>query len=142
MVHRRFQASESTRISGGGQEKSSLHELPTFEEALLAHLDGLFAFALRLVGGQRAQAEDLVQEVCLKAFRSYSSLRSPGKFKSWLFQILVNTHLNEFQRQSREAPIVDVELSDVLLDRSSLDWVQTPEEQLFDQLLDSEVQQA
>lgn len=138
----RFQLIRGKRAAVDDQEIQSLQELPTFEEALLAHLDTLFAFALRLAGGERVFAEDLVQEVCLRAFRNYKSLRAPEKFKMWLFQILVNTHLNEFHKQSRKVPIVDVELNDAMLDLSSVKPVITPEDELFKQLLDSEVQQA
>jgi RNA polymerase sigma-70 factor (ECF subfamily) len=108
-----------------------------FEEVLIAHLDGLFSFALRLTGGRRERAEDLVQEACLRAFRNYEGLRAPEKVKSWLFQILVNTHINEFHRQRREPPMVDVELSDALLESARAEPVPTPEEGLFERLLDT-----
>lgn len=87
-------------------------------------------------------AEDLLQEACLRAFRHYQSLRSAKKIKSWLFQILINTHINEFHRRSREIPIIDVELSEALLDSVQAPSPITPEELLFERLLDSEVQQA
>jgi RNA polymerase sigma-70 factor (ECF subfamily) len=113
-----------------------------FEEVLLAQLDSLFAFANRLVRGRHEEAEELVQEACVRAFRKYETLRAPEKFKAWLFQILVNTYINETHRHSREPPTVDVELSEALLTASSKQTGQTPEEQLFAKVLDSEVQQA
>lgn len=113
-----------------------------FEDALINHLDSLFAFALHLVGGQRERAEDLLQTACLRAFRNYASLRSPEKLKPWFFQILVNTHINDFRRRGHEPLIADVELSDALLESASVVPAPTPEEQLFEQLLDSEVQEA
>ena len=91
---------------------------PAFEEILLAHLDGLFAFAMRLATGQHETAEDLVQEACVRAYRRYDTLRAPERFKSWLFQILMNTYLNETYRRSRQPPMVDVELSEALLTSS------------------------
>jgi RNA polymerase sigma-70 factor (ECF subfamily) len=97
---------------------------------------------MRLVGGQRERAEDLVQEACLRAFRHYQSLRSLEKTKPWFFSILVNTYINEFHRQSHEPPMVDVELSDALLESPPMDPIPTPEEQVFEPLLDVEVQQA
>ena len=124
------------------EEKSRSQELPIFEEALVAHLDSLFAFANRLVRGRREEAEELVQETCVRAFRKYDTLRAPEKFKAWLFQILVNTYINETHRHSREPPTVDVELSEALLMTSGKETVETPEEQLFAKVLDSEVQQA
>jgi RNA polymerase sigma-70 factor (ECF subfamily) len=142
-VKQRFQIIRGGQAAGRRQETPASPALPThFEEALIAHLDSLFAFALRLVGGRREQAEDLVQEACLRAFRHYESLRSPEKIKSWFFQILVNTHINEFHRQSNEPPVVDIELSDALLESVRVEPIPTPEEHLFAQLLDREVQQA
>ena len=115
---------------------------PAFEEVLLAQLDGLFAFANRLVSGRREEAKELVQEACVRAFRKYDTLRAPEKFKAWLFQILVNAFINEMHRHSREPPTVDVELSEALLTTSGKQTTQTPEQQLFAKVLDSEVQQA
>jgi len=59
-----------------------------------------------------------------------------------LFQILVNTYINETHRRSREPATVDVELSEALLMASGKQTAETPEEQLFAQVLDSQVQQA
>jgi RNA polymerase sigma-70 factor (ECF subfamily) len=141
-VPQRFQVICGKQAAGDDQEIQSLQELPTFEEALLAHLDTLFAFAMRLAGGERALAEDLVQEVCLRAFKNYKSLRVPEKFKTWLFQILVNTRINAFHRKAREMVVVDIELNETLLGAGNLEPVLTPEDHLFGQLLDGEVQQA
>jgi len=141
-VNQRFQLIQGKRTGELDQDAMSPSELPTFEEALVAHLDSLFAFALRVVNGQRGQAEDLVQDVCLRAFRGYGSLRSAEKVKPWLFQILINTHINEFHRRSRDLHIIDVELSDALLESADLVPSASPEERIFEQLLDGEVQQA
>ncbi len=141
-MERRFQIIRGRQVADMAQDDSTSRPLPRFEEALLAHLDSLLAFALRLTGGQREVAEDLVQEVCLRAFRNYQSLRAPEKIKAWFFQILVNTHTNEWRQRERAIPIVDVELNEALFDADQLPSPPTPEERLFEQLLDSEVQQA
>ncbi len=132
------------RVIEGGQPTagSSPRGRPAFEEVLLAQLDSLFAFANRLVQGKREEAEELVQEACVRAFRKYETLRAPEKFKSWLFQILMNTYINERHRHSRQPPIVDVELSEALLTGAHGQRTETPEEQLFARVLDSEVQDA
>src|SRR5438067_2512250 len=49
----------------------SSQKRPPFEQAILAHLDRLFAFALRLEQGQRDRADDLVQEASLQAWRPH-----------------------------------------------------------------------
>lgn len=124
------------------EERGSNDVLPPFEEALLSHLDSLFAFALRLLNGRRERAEDLVQEGCLRAFRQYHSLRSPEKIRSWLFKILLNTFINEFHQEARQLPIDDIELSEALLTSREV-WTEPgPERHFFDRVLDAEVQQA
>jgi RNA polymerase sigma-70 factor (ECF subfamily) len=136
------------RVIEGGQPtareqtSSSPRGRPAFEEVLLAQLDSLFAFAKRLVRGRHEEAEELVQEACVRAFRKYDTLRAPEKFKAWLFQILVNIYINQTYRHSREPPTVDVELSEALLTTSGEQTGETPEDHLFAKVLDSEVQQA
>ena len=141
-MRRRLRIIEGGQPTARDKADSSPRGRPAFEEVLLGQLDSLFAFANRLVGGRREEAEELVQEACVRAFRKYETLRAAEKFKAWLFQILVNTYINERHRHSREPPTVDVELSEALLSASSKQATETPEEQLFAQVLDSEVQQA
>ena len=66
------------------------------------YLDGLFGYAM-VLSRNSAEAEDLVQETCLRALRSIGQLRPIGYVKSWLFTILRNIWLNEVRRW-RAAP--------------------------------------
>src|SRR5215475_8027821 len=72
------------------------------------YLDGLYSYAL-VLSHNRAEAEDLVQETCLRAIRSLPNLRPDSNVKSWLFTILRNIWLNELRR-GRSAPAM-VELA-------------------------------
>ena len=141
-MRRRLRVIDGGRAAAREQNDPLPHGRPAFEEILLAHFDSLFAFAARLVRGRREEAEDLVQEACVRAFRKYDALRAPEKFKAWLFQILVNIYINETHRHSRESAIIDVELSEALLTSAGRQTTETPEEQLFANMLDSEVQDA
>jgi RNA polymerase sigma-70 factor (ECF subfamily) len=132
----------SGRKSQEDRGTPEIKELPPFEESLIAHLDGLFGFALRLLKGRRSDAEDLVQDACLRAFKGYDSLRSSEKIKAWFFRILLNTHINEVHQQSREPAIADVELTDSLLESADVEVGKTPEQLLFEGSLDAELQQA
>ena len=69
---------------------------------LSQHLDALYSYAM-VLSRNRAEAEDLVQETCLRALRNLSTLRSGGHVKSWLYTILRNVWLNQL-RQRRSAP--------------------------------------
>lgn len=69
---------------------------------LQQYLDGLYGYALVLSRNQ-AEAEDLVQETCLRALRAMERLRPDSNVKSWLFTIVRNIWLNQL-RQRRTAP--------------------------------------
>jgi RNA polymerase sigma-70 factor, ECF subfamily len=69
------------------------------------YLDGLYSYAV-VLSRNRTQADDLVQETCLRALGAMHRLRPDSNIKSWLFTILRNIWLNQL-RQSRVAREVD-----------------------------------
>lgn len=77
-----------------------------FTNEFLPHSEALFNFALRLTY-ERHDANDLVQETFLKAYRFVSSFQVGTNAKAWLFRILKNTFINEFRRKSKEPAKVD-----------------------------------
>jgi RNA polymerase sigma-70 factor, ECF subfamily len=80
------------RINGQPQRGLDFHE----------YLDGLYGYAM-VLSRNTAEAEDLVQETCLRALRAIDGLRAEGSVKSWLFTILRNIWLNQL-RQRRTGP--------------------------------------
>ena len=82
---------------------------PAFEDEALASLDSLYRMALRLTRVP-ADAEDLVQETYLKAFRAADQFKPGTNLKAWLFTILHNTARNRARDRAREAVFVDSEL--------------------------------
>jgi RNA polymerase sigma-70 factor (ECF subfamily) len=64
---------------------------------LSEYVDGLYSYAL-VLSRNRADAEDLVQETCLRAIRAMERLRPDSKVKSWLFTILRNIWLNQLRQ--------------------------------------------
>ncbi|HTO11786.1 MAG TPA: sigma-70 family RNA polymerase sigma factor [Candidatus Binatia bacterium] len=77
-----------------------------FQRQVLTHLDALYNFAMYL-SKRPADAEDLVQETYLRAFR-FSHRFQPGThLRAWLFQILRNTFLTFYRVREREAPIAE-----------------------------------
>ena len=77
-----------------------------FQRQVLVHLDALYNFAMYL-SKRPADAEDLVQETYLRAFR-FSHRFQPGThLRAWLFQILRNTFLTFYRVREREAPIAE-----------------------------------
>lgn len=83
----------------------------TFEAEVLAHLDSLFSTAMRLTR-ERAAAEDLVQDTCLKAFRFASRFERGTNLRAWLFTILHNTFRNDRRGALRDPVDVDSEVVD------------------------------
>jgi RNA polymerase sigma-70 factor, ECF subfamily len=61
------------------------------------HLDGLYGYAM-VLSHNRADAEDLVQETCLRALRAIDGLRKQNNAKGWLFTILRNIWMNQVRR--------------------------------------------
>ena len=76
-----------------------------FEEEALLHLDALYRTAVRMTK-HREDAEDLVQETYLRAFRFINRFKPGTNLKAWLFKILTNTFINQYRKAARE-PDVD-----------------------------------
>lgn len=82
-----------------------------FHQQALAHLDALYNFALRLTK-RPPDADDLVQETYLRAFR-FAHRFAPGThLRAWLFQILRNTFLTFYRRESRQLAVFDKDAID------------------------------
>src|SRR2546425_2902005 len=79
---------------------------PAFEAEALQALDSLYRTALRLTRVP-ADAEDLVQETYLKAFRSANRFEPGTNLRAWLFTILHNTARNRARDRAREPVTVD-----------------------------------
>ena len=77
----------------------------SFEQEALPHLDAVYRFALRLTGSP-ADAEDLVQETFLRAYRSWDHYTLGTRAKSWLFTICRNAFLRQRQQENRRSEVV------------------------------------
>src|SRR5262245_60620339 len=72
-----------------------------FEREALQHLDSLYGAALRLTRSP-SDAEDLVQDAFVKAYRLYDRFEPGTNMKAWLYRILTNTFINKYRRKARE----------------------------------------
>ena len=70
--------------------------------------DQLYAAAMRLAKNP-SDAADLVQETFLKGFRSFHSFEEGTNLKAWLYRILTNTYINDYNRKSRQVPSAGLE---------------------------------
>ncbi|MBX7140053.1 MAG: sigma-70 family RNA polymerase sigma factor [Chitinophagales bacterium] len=79
-----------------------------FEKEFMPHLDALYNFAYHLTLNEE-DANDLVQDTFLKAFRFINSYERGTNAKAWLFKILKNSFINEYRRKTRQPGEVDFE---------------------------------
>lgn len=112
----------------------------SFEREALVHLDTLYRVGLRLAGNA-ADAEDLVQETILRAYRSWEQYTLGTNAKGWLLTILRNLFINEYRRRTRHPETVDVDTIEpyaVFPDIQDDD----PQATFFDHIVDDEVLRA
>lgn len=118
-----------------------------FERVALPHLNALFNLALKLTKN-RKDAEDLVQEAYLRAFRFFDSYQSGTQIKAWLFRILRNTFINRYRAARARPDEVDFEkiqpIYDRMVDETFLHDHQapTPEKIVMDGVMDHQIEEA
>lgn len=114
-----------------------------FEREAIPHMDSLYNFALRLTGNED-DANDLVQETYLRAFRFFDKFEKGSNCKAWLFRILKNTFINLYRKSSKEPDKVDYEEIENYYENvkpSTTDDAHL-EKELFDNLLDDDITNA
>lgn len=77
-----------------------------FESTVLVHLDGVFRLALWLIG-DRAEAEDVVQETFAQALQSFHRFEAGTNARAWLFAIMRHVRANRLRKLRRGPPVVD-----------------------------------
>jgi RNA polymerase sigma-70 factor (ECF subfamily) len=111
-----------------------------FEAEFLPNVPSLLAVASRLAG-TRAEAEDLVQDTLLKAFRSRQQYRAGTNPRAWLIAILRNTFLNGYRRRNLERRVFDGPDTDALaagwVGASSLQAMRDPHSGALHRLLEA-----
>ncbi len=88
-----------------------------FAEQAMEHMPSLYTAALRMTRNP-ADAEDLVQETYLKAYRAFGSFTEGTNLKAWLYRILTNTFINSYRAKKRKPDQTDLdEVEDLFLYR-------------------------
>ena len=120
-------------------------ELETrFEAEALPLLPGLYSAAFRLTRNA-ADAEDLVQETFLRAYRGFHQFQPGTNLKAWLYRILMNTFINIYRKKQREPQTVsDDEIEDWYLYSKMTEQGAEPsaEASVIEALPDEDVQDA
>ncbi|MBU0985152.1 MAG: sigma-70 family RNA polymerase sigma factor [candidate division Zixibacteria bacterium] len=128
-------------------ESSSKKELAkrrAFDKEALPHMDALYRTALRMTKNSQ-DAEDLVQEAFVKAYRFWDKFESGSNCRAWLFKIMTNIFINDYRSKSRTPVSVNVDdIDDNFLygQLADLGPGDNPERQLFAKVFDDDVKKA
>ncbi len=102
----------------------------------------LYSTAVRLTTNP-SDAEDLVQETYLRAFRSYGTFRKGTNLRAWLFRILANAHINRYRAKTRRPEETGLDtIDDHALHRQAVDgdsYWRSAEDEMLDLLSESEL---
>jgi RNA polymerase sigma-70 factor (ECF subfamily) len=116
-----------------------------FATGRLPFRDQLYKSALRMTRSVE-DAEDLIQETYLKAYKYYGRFTEGTNFKAWLFKIMKNTFINSYRKKKIQPPKVDFDeiqegLEETLMDRAQ-DSLIDPESYIISSEIDAEVREA
>ena len=124
-------------------EKELRQRYVDFEKEAIPHMDALYNFALRMTGDED-DADDLVQETFLKAFRFFDKFEKGTNCKAWLFRILKNSYINDYRKTTKEPDKVDYEDVQNFYENIKSDEVDSRHYEMdaFNNLLDDEISTA
>ncbi|HVR10384.1 MAG TPA: sigma-70 family RNA polymerase sigma factor [Thermoanaerobaculia bacterium] len=116
-----------------------------FEAAAMPFVDALYNTAYRMTRNAE-DAEDLVQETYLKAYRYYDKFEEGTNFKAWLFKIMKNTFINNYRKKQQTPALsdfADIEESyETQVSEDAAKQIKNPEQELLENVLDEDVQRA
>ncbi len=116
-----------------------------FEADAMQYASQLYSAALRMTRNP-ADAEDVVQETFLKAYRAYGSFQAGTNLKAWLYRILTNTYINRYRKAQRRPSEVELgELQDLYLFRrlgEQSGASESAEAEVLERFVDTDVIQA
>jgi RNA polymerase sigma-70 factor, ECF subfamily len=140
-----FEESKSSPSQGNPGDEQQVSE--DFEAGVIAQLDSLYRTALRLTRNQQ-EAEDLVQETMLKAFRFSKSYQPGTNLRAWLFRILNTSAINRYRKQATHptpATLPDGEefyLYNRIRDLNGQELTTAAEDEVLSKYLDEDVYKA
>lgn len=116
---------------------SQKHNLPV-------HIDALYRSALYLTRNE-SNADDLVQETFLRAFKFLKNDKEIDNVKAWLFKIMINAFINKYRKDKGEPSLVDFESVEEF-HKSIQDEISTPsileDESVINKLMDDNIKRA
>ncbi len=99
-------STEETEVEPAVVRYSETEKYKVFDQEFMPHIDSMYNFAFKLTNDED-DANDLVQDTYLKAFRFINSFERGTNAKAWLFRILKNSFINDYRKKSKEPSKVD-----------------------------------
>ncbi|MEZ4900652.1 MAG: sigma-70 family RNA polymerase sigma factor [Spirosomataceae bacterium] len=97
---------EELPLADSDASYNDIERTEIFNREFMPHINSMYNFAFRLTMDED-DANDLVQDTYLKAFRFISSFEQGTNAKAWLFRILKNSFINDYRKRSKEPSKVD-----------------------------------
>ena len=85
-----------------------LEKRKEFQEMAFSHMDSRYNTALRMTRNE-VDAEDLMQDVYVRAYRFFDKFQRGTNFKAWIFKILTNTFINQYRKKINQPYLVEFE---------------------------------
>ncbi len=127
------------------QKKKARDLKKEFEELALQHMGGLMRVAMKMTGN-REEAEDLVQETFLKAFRAFDRFEWGTNVRAWLFRIMINTHYNVHRHRKIYKDIEESShghwINMEVISQETMRALRSPESSLFSRIISGEIHAA
>ncbi|MCA9732016.1 sigma-70 family RNA polymerase sigma factor [candidate division KSB1 bacterium] len=116
-----------------------------FESIAFEYMDILYGTALKMTKDP-IEAEDLVQDTYLKAYRFFDKFEENTNFKAWIFKILTNTFINRYRKRSKQPQQVDFDkvefmYSDLASEKSP-DHIRKTDKAIYERLFDDKINDA
>jgi len=123
--------------------KKELRKQDDFNDEIIPHLDALYNFGLRLTSDPN-DAEDLVQDTIVKAYRFFDSYEKGTNAKAWLFRILKNSYINNYRKKSKKPQEVDYDEVASFYESIRAERTETSdmEDKMFRELIDDDISNA
>lgn len=130
-------------ITNNLNDKELQNRYIEFEKEAIPHMDAIYNYALRMTGDED-DADDLVQETFMKAFRFFDKFEKGTNCKAWLFRIMKNSFINDYRKNTKEPNKVDYDDVQNFYENIKSDEVETKHYELdaFSDLLDDDISEA
>ncbi len=124
-------------------EEKLLQRKIDFDAEAMPHMNILYGYALKITGNQ-LDADDLVQETFLRAFRFFDKFEKGTNCKAWLFRVMKNLFINKYRKNQREPGKVDYHEIENYFDTIRSEKLDSTDlqEKVFSNLLDDDVTRA